>query len=518
MRVMAFNLDGAENLGDLLQTAALVRLLGKSRVVFRDEPNPYWQDYGPCVAAGMLFAPFDHDGSRVHFAGINYPVHLMDGRMREWMRLSPWPIGLRDPVSHKGFVENGWNAEMVGCATLTLPKYDGARSGEIFVDAQGNEGFTHQIPAKPFVEKWRLAVEAIHRYSRAALVTTTRMHVALPCVAMGTPVVYVGPQDDRTSLLREIGIEHGRRSLPDVSRFRDRYMAFLEKNLRITLKPSDFSEPPVPPTTKEMRFEAGGGLGDVFMYLYSTNTYELLETCGPERRATFFLNSHNPFARELFEWHPKREFFQVHDETPWIQSTDPEARRRLGHPTTDQITHPPGFPSNRPKTLRFYPSPGDLEILERFTPVRPFLMACLSASSHERNIPETIYKSAFDACRRRGVPVVVVGRSYGSDRPHREIVVSEPGVTCLVDRLTVPGTARLVQLSSGLFTAHSSMNLVGWYERKPQFLCYPEMTRQAHFIQPNPWAFGKDLPDTSHMLFSAYTPQRFIEWLERFVK
>jgi hypothetical protein len=515
VRVMTFNRDRAENLGDLLQVAALVRLLGPSHAVFRDEANPYWEDYGPCVVAGMLFAPFDRDASRILFAGVNYPAHLMDGRMKDWLGRSPWPIGLRDPVSHQRFAERGWKCELIGCPTLTLPRYDGPRSGELLVDVPGRAGGTHDVPAMPFLKKWKLAVEALDRYARASLVTTSRMHVALPCAAMGTPVSYVGPDDDRTSLLRELGIRPGQPSLPDVSHFRDRFLSFLERNLRVKLAPGDFT-PPSLPTPKEMRFEAGGGLGDVFMYLYSTNVYELLETLDLDRRATLFLNSHNPFVRELFEWHPRREFLRIHDETPWIASSDPQERRRRGHPTSDQIFHPSGFPSCKPKSLRFYPSPGDLEILERFLPVRPFLLASISASSFERNLPEEIYRTAFEICRKRGVPVVLVGRSYGADRPHREIVLDLPGVTCLVDRLTVPGVARLVQLCSGMLTSHSAMNIVGWYEGAPQFLCYPESTRIAHFVKPNPWAFGRDFPGTDHMLFSAYTPERFGRWLGKF--
>jgi len=40
----------------------------------------------------------------------------------------------------------------------------------------------------------------------ASLVITTRLHTALPCMAMGIPVVFFGsPTDGRTSIVRDIG-------------------------------------------------------------------------------------------------------------------------------------------------------------------------------------------------------------------------------------------------------------------------------------------------------------------------
>lgn len=38
------------------------------------------------------------------------------------------------------------------------------------------------------------AEELIKRYSKARLVVTSRLHCALPCVALGTPVIFV-PKD-----------------------------------------------------------------------------------------------------------------------------------------------------------------------------------------------------------------------------------------------------------------------------------------------------------------------------------
>jgi len=51
-----------------------------------------------------------------------------------------------------------------------------------------------------------LAQNALDEYrEHASLVITTRLHCALPCVAMGIPVVFVGdPDDKRLSPIREL--------------------------------------------------------------------------------------------------------------------------------------------------------------------------------------------------------------------------------------------------------------------------------------------------------------------------
>jgi hypothetical protein len=74
----------------------------------------------------------------------------------------------------------------------------------------------------------------------------------------------------------------------------------------------------------------------------------------------------------------------------------------------------------------------------------------------------------------------------------------------LVDRLTVPGTARLVQQAAGVVCCHSSISMLAWMERKPVLLLYPESTYET-FIQPRTlWALGVDYPETVHGRFDEY--------------
>ena len=58
-----------------------------------------------------------------------------------------------------------------------------------------------------YSQKFWQAEELLSRYAKAQLVITSRLHCALPCLAMGTPVIFIHPkyhEDTRFAGLREI--------------------------------------------------------------------------------------------------------------------------------------------------------------------------------------------------------------------------------------------------------------------------------------------------------------------------
>lgn len=156
------------------------------------------------------------------------------------------PIGCRDHFTVKLLQEKGIDAYFSGCLTLTLDSYkvSEAERGEdiyivdplygfpnkkrIFYDYKStirgiqsgeilklNEKQKHmkkiftkeflrkaqyieqELPARTYLEdeKFKMAEELLHKYARAKLVVTSRIHCALPCLAMGTPVVYINGFD-----------------------------------------------------------------------------------------------------------------------------------------------------------------------------------------------------------------------------------------------------------------------------------------------------------------------------------
>ena len=54
-----------------------------------------------------------------------------------------------------------------------------------------------------------------------------------------------------------------------------------------------------------------GGLGDVINQIYTTNKYAFLEKLKPEDIVDIVIICSNPFADELFKYHPKANQFNI---------------------------------------------------------------------------------------------------------------------------------------------------------------------------------------------------------------
>lgn len=166
------------------------------------------------------------------------------------------PIGCRDHNTVKELKKVGIDAYFTGCLTLTLDRYkkeDIKREGVYIVDPLYNYPQKDYILShyKPFIKsvlngnifkfdkvekqlekiftkdllesaeyikqvisgknvsyeaRFEYAHELLEKYSKAKLVITSRIHCALPCLAMGTPVIYINGFDDFTDTCRFEGI------------------------------------------------------------------------------------------------------------------------------------------------------------------------------------------------------------------------------------------------------------------------------------------------------------------------
>ncbi len=129
------------------------------------------------------------------------------------------PIGARDVATAKFLESLGVAAELTHCLTLTFPTREKApRDGKVYiVDGEtisipkslrkGAVKITHLMPPLDYTVTLPMADELLQLYrDTARLVITTRLHSALPCIAMGIPVVYFSrPKDGRTSVVQAIG-------------------------------------------------------------------------------------------------------------------------------------------------------------------------------------------------------------------------------------------------------------------------------------------------------------------------
>ena len=221
------------NLGDVLQTIALSRLLPPCLGIPRCRLTDQLHSDKLFVVNGWHRWPREVPDSDANclFAGI----HCADPHI-PWVRQSPFPAGARDPFTHERFQRAGIPSVMLGCATLTFPRHNGARDGVLSVDLPCGPGpqFTHGLKhGVPFAAQWQLGLQTLARYSRAAEVHTSRLHVALPCLALGTPVALHPArfQRERYSLFEHLGLQYGKLQQFDVIPLRGGFVAFLRKHL-----------------------------------------------------------------------------------------------------------------------------------------------------------------------------------------------------------------------------------------------------------------------------------------------
>lgn len=247
------------NLGDMIQTLALSRLLPPVNAVFRHA-------MGRTKPGQLLvvngFLDRNAPPQNIHntlFAGVSGP-YWRHRSYFAWLGKSSFPIGARDPKTAQRLIQNGLAVEMIGCATMTFPKYSGPRTGIYSVDYPGpGTSLTHFISRTMRVdEQWKLASEYLNLYRTAQAVYTSRLHVALPCLAMGTPVYIASPDRaplrERFSLFDELGVPYGRLCEVDLSQWAERYRGFLAEHLQI---PIVEREPIQPVLTESDRLSLG---------------------------------------------------------------------------------------------------------------------------------------------------------------------------------------------------------------------------------------------------------------------
>lgn len=232
----------------MIQTLALSRLLPPMTGVFRHAFTSAPADRTFVVNGFLERDAPPRGGAACLFAGVSGP-HARHAEYLEWMRRSPWPIGARDPATARRLAAAGLETDMIGCATLTLPRYDGPRRGVFSVDFAGpGTPLTHAISRRdPVARQWESATALLAKYRSAEAVYTSRLHVALPCLAFGTPVWIAPPPanalPERFSIVDAIGVPYGRLGVHDVTPFADHYRRFLATHIG---RESETHEPTMP--------------------------------------------------------------------------------------------------------------------------------------------------------------------------------------------------------------------------------------------------------------------------------
>jgi hypothetical protein len=251
-----------ENLGDTIQSVAAASYLPSvDRHLDRDAmASPSLEEDHFVICNGWWMHPRRRriefpfsDRIRPFFVGVHlsaaFRPQMTPAMFRYLLRHAP--IGCRDRGTQRFLEAHDVPAYHSSCLTLTLPPIELPRSREVvLVDV--DPALRRQFPAemqRDVVEvsheltfprtptgvdsaytrgREALARRLLERYARARLVVTPRIHCALPCLAMGTPVVFlypdarsewerIGPIRDLLPVNTDVGSVDWAPAVPDVA-------------------------------------------------------------------------------------------------------------------------------------------------------------------------------------------------------------------------------------------------------------------------------------------------------------
>lgn len=243
--------------------------------------------------------------------------------------------------------------------------------------------------------------------------------------------------------------------------------------------------------------EFSGGLGDILNQIYMTSAYRGLVDLWADDEAIVGVFSHNPFAWEIFEWHPKRPQMSVH-KLPYLHNSEIQPDRhkysRGGVP----------LESTR-QAVKFFPAPADEHYL-RDLRIEQAVVMSPTAGLPDRSIPDKLVADIVNRLIERGRDIIFVGRNYERFGRREYDPPVHQQVHNLIDVLSVPGVMELVRRAAGLVTCHSALNIAAWHLKTPQLLMYPPSVYFRHFLGArNEWSFGLDWDITVHSIFDSYS-------------
>jgi hypothetical protein len=224
--------EGTNNLGDEIQSLAAAQFLPRiDQLVRREDLSGDPGGDGPTKL--LLNGWFMHRSRRwppnKKILPLITSFHVSQHRSQRWQMwspaqvlLAPWnigylrnhgPIGARDRATLALLRRHEVESYYSGCLTLTFLARDEAEVGERIVacdlDGELLGTVAKKIRKPPIVtthadtttiheiDRFRKAIRLLRTYATAKSVITTRLHCALPCLAIGTPVLFIASDDEQ---------------------------------------------------------------------------------------------------------------------------------------------------------------------------------------------------------------------------------------------------------------------------------------------------------------------------------
>lgn len=215
-----------DNIGDDVQSYAAKRFLPTVDYVIDREALDTFDSHGEVVKAIMngwyMYSKFNWPPASVidplwvamHISENDYfgiGERFLEGIGGDYLRHYA-PIGARDVSTLEMLERNHIPAYLSGCLTLTIPQFDNVeKTNEVLLvdldekseavvrkmyPAENFQSVTHNVNAEEYSalsaeDRLRRVEKLLRRYQGAKCVITSRLHCALPCLALQTPVLLV---------------------------------------------------------------------------------------------------------------------------------------------------------------------------------------------------------------------------------------------------------------------------------------------------------------------------------------
>ena len=220
-----------ENLGDYIQILACLRLLETLDLrpkIYLDRDTELANAPALASCSGRVVLPLNGWFKRTVGADPQWPPHdkiipvfigfhvrpyqcpaLLEPRSIDYMK-AHGPVGCRDPFTMRALAEKGVSTYLSHCLSLSFAKRRPDEVGDTVVVASRDREIIDVLPTEyrnnhlyvnhymvrnAFPEYLTEAKDVLAFYrTRARLVITTFLHCALPCIAMGIPVIAFLPR------------------------------------------------------------------------------------------------------------------------------------------------------------------------------------------------------------------------------------------------------------------------------------------------------------------------------------
>jgi len=236
MKIGALSWNG-NNIGDDIQTIAVMQHIPPVDVFLnREELNSYDGPELLLVMNGWFLRDVRNWPPSKAIRPIFFGFHVRRGARETVARHVDYlrrfqPIGCRDRGTFEFVRSLGVEAYISYCSTMTFDAPEDRSPDSLYlVEASLDDvpkrlrrshglivrEVSHRFIDVPTATRLGYAKELVRTYGRTAgMVITSRIHCALPCVAMGIPTLFIGQRNYRTELVEEAGLPlNERRPLP----------------------------------------------------------------------------------------------------------------------------------------------------------------------------------------------------------------------------------------------------------------------------------------------------------------